>query len=101
MFRSIVEFLLLLLFFAVARGVISALGQAFRGAVQGPGQAAGAKASSRSAPNGELQSAGELRKDPVCGTFVATATSLNRVVDGETFYFCSAECRDRFPAYKK
>jgi len=43
-----------------------------------------------------LHSAGELRKDPVCGTFVPVATSLKRAVKGETVYFCSAACRDRF-----
>ncbi len=40
--------------------------------------------------------AGELRKDPVCGTFVSTATSLQKKTGGETYYFCSPECRDKF-----
>lgn len=39
---------------------------------------------------------GELKKDPVCGTFIATATSLQKTVGGETFYFCSPQCRDKF-----
>ncbi len=95
MFRSIVEFLALLLFFAVARGVISALGQAFRGA----GNSA-QKSEPKNASDGELQSAGELRKDPVCGTFVSTATPLKRVLNGQTYYFCSVDCRDRFAVSK-
>jgi YHS domain-containing protein len=39
---------------------------------------------------------GELKKDPVCGTYTAAATSLQETVGGQTFYFCSAECRDKF-----
>jgi uncharacterized protein len=92
MFRSILEFLALLMFFAVARAVISAVGQMFRGAVQGPSHSEPRKTASEAV----LQSAGELQKDPVCGTFVPVSTSLKRVVNGETIYFCSADCRDRF-----
>jgi uncharacterized protein len=97
MFRSILEFLALLMFFAVARAVIGAIGQMFRGAVQGP-PPANVK---NNASEAMLQSAGELRKDPVCGTFVPVATSLKRVVNGETIYFCSAACRDQFPVSAK
>lgn len=39
---------------------------------------------------------GELKKDPVCGTFISTATGIQKRVGGETYYFCSAECRDKF-----
>jgi YHS domain-containing protein len=39
---------------------------------------------------------GELKRDPVCGTFISTATAIQRRVGGEAYYFCSAECRDKF-----
>ena len=39
---------------------------------------------------------GELKKDPVCGTFISTATAIQKKAGGETYYFCSAECRDKF-----
>jgi YHS domain-containing protein len=39
---------------------------------------------------------GELKKDPVCGTFISTATAMHKRVGGETYYFCSTECRDKF-----
>lgn len=39
---------------------------------------------------------GELKKDPVCGTFISTATAIQKRVGGETYYFCSTECRDQF-----
>jgi YHS domain-containing protein len=38
----------------------------------------------------------ELKKDPVCGTYVSTAASLTRSVDGHLVYFCSKECRDKY-----
>ena len=41
-------------------------------------------------------SGGELKRDPVCGTFVATSTSMRKIVGGETLYFCSPECRDKY-----
>ena len=39
---------------------------------------------------------GELKKDPVCGTYVSTAASITRSVNGELLHFCSAECRERY-----
>jgi YHS domain-containing protein len=97
MFRAIIEFLALLAFFAVARAVISAAFRLFnvQAGSYGPPEP-GPRAVPREQADGVLQSAGELRKDPVCGTFVPIATSLKRVVGGETVYFCSADCRDRY-----
>jgi YHS domain-containing protein len=97
MFRAIIEFLALLAFFAVARAVISAAFRLFNTQAGSYGaQDTGPRAMPREQAEGSLQSAGELRKDPVCGTFVPVSTSLKRVVDGETVYFCSADCRDRY-----
>ena len=39
---------------------------------------------------------GELKKDPVCGTYVSAATSVRQKVGGEVVYFCSDECRAKF-----
>ena len=39
---------------------------------------------------------GELKKDPVCGTFISTATAIQKRSGGEVYYFCSNECRDKF-----
>jgi YHS domain-containing protein len=41
---------------------------------------------------------GELKKDPVCGTYVSTSVSVTRKVDGELLHFCSTECRDKYRA---
>jgi YHS domain-containing protein len=43
----------------------------------------------------EVPIRGELKRDPVCGTYVSTATALTRTVGGETHYFCSQECRSK------
>lgn len=34
--------------------------------------------------------------DPICNMTVDTATSLHTERDGETFYFCSEHCREKF-----
>ena len=41
---------------------------------------------------------GELKKDPVCGTFISPATAIQTTSAGTTHYFCSVECRDKFHA---
>lgn len=53
-------------------------------------------ASRQSTPGGSIPLTGELKKDPVCGTYTAAATSLQQTVHGQTFYFCSAQCRDKY-----
>ena len=36
--------------------------------------------------------------DPICGMQVDEATGLSAERDGQTFYFCSQSCHDRFVA---
>lgn len=38
----------------------------------------------------------KLVKDPVCGTFVSPRTALSATASGDTHYFCSEECREKF-----
>jgi YHS domain-containing protein len=42
------------------------------------------------------QAGGELKQDPVCGTFVATSSSIKTTVNGEVLHFCSTACRDKY-----
>ncbi len=37
-----------------------------------------------------------MKTDPICGMQVDEATALSAERDGETFYFCSAHCRQKF-----
>jgi len=40
--------------------------------------------------------AGQTIKDPQCGMYVATDLAVAAKVNGQTFHFCSEECRDHF-----
>ena len=40
---------------------------------------------------------GPLKRDPVCGTYIPADNSVRKVVSGEVLYFCSPECRDKYP----
>jgi YHS domain-containing protein len=42
------------------------------------------------------QSGGELKQDPVCGTFVAVSSSIKKTVKGDVIHFCSTACRDKY-----
>jgi hypothetical protein len=70
------------------RSVLDAVGKAFSSA------SSSSSPPSAGAPRGQAPQS--LKKDPVCGTFVSTATALQKTKEGETYYFCSAECRDKF-----
>jgi YHS domain-containing protein len=39
---------------------------------------------------------GELKKDPVCGTYVSTEVAVRETIKGQVVYFCSPECRDKY-----
>jgi len=89
MFRNVFRLLLVFVAAVFVRHVIAMIAKAFSGL-------ANETASSKPA-QGEPVS-GELKKDPVCGTFVAVATSVKRTVDGQVVHFCSAACRDKYRA---
>jgi len=40
--------------------------------------------------------AGQMIKDPQCGMYVATDLAVVAKVKGQTFHFCSEECRNHF-----
>jgi YHS domain-containing protein len=90
MIRYLIELLfpLLLVFFirAVLRNIFASF-QAARGPQQRP---------TREPP--PVQAGGELKKDPVCGTYVSTDASVTRMVNGEMVHFCSKECREKYRA---
>jgi YHS domain-containing protein len=84
LFRLIVLPLLLLWF---VRALLRSVVTGFRSTVGSQSQAQQPPAA---------RSVGELKKDPVCGTYVSTAASITRTVNGEVLYFCSRECRDKY-----
>lgn len=93
MFRAILYLIGFLLFTGMLKSVLRIFTKFAGGASSGSATAQqNANPSPRSA--GSLQ--GELKKDPTCGTFISTATAMQKVLAGQTYYFCSAACRDQF-----
>lgn len=43
-----------------------------------------------------MQEAKSIAKDPICGMSVEEASALHADRDGQTYYFCSKHCRDKF-----
>lgn len=43
----------------------------------------------------------ELVKDPWCGTYVPLSNAYKVTKKGETFYFCSKECSEKYEAAEK
>ena len=90
MFRLLFRFLALLVFFAIIRYLFAAVAGLFSKVVN---------PQSRPSPQNQTAHApvgGELKQDPVCGTFVPTTTSVKQTINGELFHFCSVACRDKY-----
>lgn len=99
MIRAIIEFLLMIAVVLVARAVLTSI---MRGVARASSQSFGAH--SRTAQDSPRQSskarqssssAGQLHKDPVCGTYVAESAALKRQAGGQIFYYCSEICREK------
>lgn len=87
MIRTLLEeFVIPLILFLVLRSVL----RGWMGGMRGTPVAR------RAAP--QPPAATELKKDPVCGTYVSAASGFTREVKGQIVYFCSKECRDKFAA---
>ena len=90
MFRVIFELLLVVMLITVLRSVLGIIGKALSGSANRnrPAQR----------PSEQVPLSGELKKDPACGTYISAATSIKESVGGQTFYFCSKQCRDKYVA---
>lgn len=84
MFRILFYLIFGILLISVLRGVIGFIASLFTNATVGPERR----------PPAPSQEA--LKKDPVCGTFVAPSTAVRKDKDGQTYFFCSPACRDKF-----
>ena len=90
MIRVVVYLLLAIIVISLLRSIIGVIAKGFSSVLD-----AGSTAPKDRPP---VPEGGELKKDPVCGTYVATTTALRKSANGETHYFCSADCRDKFRA---
>ena len=82
-----IRFILPLLLFLLVRALLKTVFAASRSAMSAP-------TTSKQPP--ATPAGGELKKDPVCGTYVSAGASLTRTVNGQLLYFCSTECRDKY-----
>src|SRR5580700_4203019 len=93
MFRAIFYLLVTVVVITVVRSIVGIVLKGFAEAMKS-GSAPGAQPR----PSNQIPLTGELKKDPVCGTYIAAATSITEKVGGQTFHFCSPECRDKYVA---
>jgi len=82
------EFVIPLLLFLFLRSVVRSF---FTGSRRSP---------TRNAPSppAPVRPGGALHKDPVCGTYVSSDSAVTLTLNGETLYFCSRECWDKYHA---
>ena len=95
MFRLVFELLISIFLIAIIRAVASFLFRSFGSFFSA------APPPQRRPEASNLPLTGELKRDPVCGTYTVAATSLHQTVNGETHYFCSPRCLDEFLATAK
>jgi len=50
--------------------------------------------SERQPPSAEVDDV--MVKDPLCGTYFPARKAIKKVIKGETLYFCSKDCLDRY-----
>jgi hypothetical protein len=90
---GVLRFLFLaILLISLLRPLLGLLARLFLNTTVGPERRGSAPPSPPHAPT----SPEALKKDPVCGTFVAPSTALVKDKAGQTYYFCSPACRDKF-----
>ena len=94
MIKTIVWLLVSILLVSFIRGVLGILARGAGELFQQPKPETGTSA--RTPTPSKAGFGGELVKDPVCGTFVSPAAAVKKTTKGETHYFCSPECRDKF-----
>jgi len=88
MIRNLFRFIVLIVVFAVVRSLIGSIMRTFSHVMKPTAQQTPQAPASRAA--------GELKQDPVCGTFIPAATSIKKSVQGGVIHFCSTECRDKY-----
>ncbi len=93
MFRALLYLLITIVLISVIRGVVGIIMRAFSDMT-----ASSQGGTRQTAHREQVPLTGELKKDPVCGTYTSAATAVKQTVRGETVYFCSPACRDKYVA---
>jgi YHS domain-containing protein len=90
MIRTVLYLLISIFLITFLRYVIGMIGRAFSELFRAEAHGRGDSSARRA------ETAGELKKDPVCGTYVSAAASVKKTVHGEVVHFCSEACRDKY-----
>ena len=87
MVRVVLYIFVAIILISVVRSIVGVLAKGFSSLIEPehPARAAG-----------EPRNAGELKRDPVCGTYVSAATSVKKTVRGEVVHFCSKACSEKY-----
>ncbi len=93
MFRVIFYLLLTVVLVSVMKSIIGIVLKGFTEAMKSGSGTPGAPRVSNQVPL-----TGELKTDPVCGTYIAAASAIKEKVGGQVVHFCSQECRDKYVA---
>jgi YHS domain-containing protein len=95
MFRMLLELIITILVAMVAKALLSSVMKGFGSAATSAFQQQQQQAPPQPP---ETPRAGELHKDPVCGTYVSETTNFRRQLSGKTVYYCSDACRQKHAA---
>ncbi|MGH7973826.1 MAG: hypothetical protein ACREIC_34345 [Limisphaerales bacterium] len=95
MLRLIVFLLIAILVIPLIRAIIGTIMKGFADLLQTSQPSRGSRPTT---PRVDVPLGGELKRDPVCGTFIAVQSSVQETIAGETIYFCSGTCRDKYLA---
>src|SRR5215471_5112575 len=93
--RVLLEAVIAILVITLLRAVLGAVLKGFSDLFR-PSTTTGQSSGASPRKDRPIPSAEALKKDPVCGTFIAASSAVQKSIGGETFYFCSTECRDKF-----
>ncbi|TNF46097.1 YHS domain-containing protein [bacterium] len=73
------------------------LAWAIRELLFGSGRRVPPSSSSKPGTRGNRTAGGEeMVKDPQCGVYMPRSAAVKKKIDGETHYFCSQECSEKF-----
>jgi YHS domain-containing protein len=95
MFRAIIELIVTIVLAMAARAILSSLMKGFAGATRSGFNQPADQAKPATEAKERVKTAGDLHKDPVCGTYVAESTRYKRGSGREAFYYCSEVCKEK------
>lgn len=103
MLRALLELVVTIVVALAARAILTSMMKSFAQSARtgfGPTTPAASDSAQmpprqQTPPKEKVTIVGELHKDPVCGMYVAESTGFSRRSGGETFYYCSADCKDK------